>query len=215
MWFAHLCLQSGSINNISSSDPNYPFLNESMPIEVTQSLLSCPVNNSSDTSIENDKSMVQSSLTENVSTQTNIFECENVSTQINVFEYDNVSTQTNILECNNVSVPTDNSVTVIEALKKDLDEKQKIIKILEEQCDIVKKSTEKVYKMYFDTKRKYVTCNKQVKRLKENKNMIYATLRKKLHPDQIEALSRKSNNGLKWSLATIKDALVFKMKWGT
>ncbi|XP_071570738.1 uncharacterized protein [Temnothorax nylanderi] len=196
MWFAHLCSQFESINNISSSNSN-SFLNESMPIEITQSLSSCPINNSS---VENDKSIIQSSPTENVSTQTNIFEC------------DNVSTQTNTFQCDNVSVSTDNSVTIIEALKKEIVEKNKRIETFEKQLDIIKKSTEKVYKMYFDTKRKYAAHYKQVKRLTENKNKIYTILRKKLYPDQIEALRRKSNNGLKWSSVTMKDALVFKMK---
>lgn len=37
----------------------------------------------------------------------------------------------------------------------------------------------------------------------------------RLRPDQIRALTRKSNHGLKWSLPTIRDALEFKLKWGT
>lgn len=45
----------------------------------------------------------------------------------------------------------------------------------------------------------------------ENNNILL----KRLQPEQIQALNRKTNKGLKWSLATIKDALVFKMKWGT
>lgn len=44
MWFAHLYSQFGSINNTFSSHPNYTFSNESISTEVTQSLLSCPVN---------------------------------------------------------------------------------------------------------------------------------------------------------------------------
>lgn len=40
-------------------------------------------------------------------------------------------------------------------------------------------------------------------------------LTSRLRADQIASLERKSNRGLKWNLETIKDALVFKMKWGT
>ncbi|XP_039303296.1 uncharacterized protein LOC120357257 [Solenopsis invicta] len=235
---------SESSNNISLSHPDYSFLNDSIPIEVTQPFLFCPVNKSD--IIKHDESFIQSNLTENVNTQTNIFEYNNVntqtitferhniSTQTNIFEYNNVSTQTNTFEHHNISTQTDtfdisiqtnkfeynnisvdNFVTIVEALKKEIAKKQKRIESLEKQHNIIKKTSNKVYKMYSDIKHKYAAHYKQVKRLKENKNKIYGILDKKLHPDQIEALNRKSNNGLKWSFVTIKDALVFKMKWGT
>ncbi|EZA46377.1 hypothetical protein X777_00222, partial [Ooceraea biroi] len=41
-----------------------------------------------------------------------------------------------------------------------------------------------------------------------------AAVSTKLRPDQIRALTRKSNHGLKWSLPTIRDALELKFKWG-
>ncbi|XP_025995179.1 THAP domain-containing protein 5 [Solenopsis invicta] len=218
---------SESSNNTSLSHPDYSFLNDSMPIEVTQSFLFCPVNKS-DIPIENDESFIQSNLTENVNTQTNIFEYNNVNTQTNTFERHNISTQTNIFEYNNVSTQTntferhnistqtdmfdisiqtnkfeynnisaDNFVTIVEALKKEIAEKQKRIESLEKQHNIIKKTSNKVYKMYSVTKHKYAAHYKQVKLLKKNKNKIYGILDKKLHLDQIEALNRKSNNGLK------------------
>lgn len=95
---------------------------------------------------------------------------------------ENVSTQRNILECNNnVPVPTDNSAAIIQTLKKEIAEKQKIINILEEQNDIIKKGAEKVSKMFHSVKRKYLVNKKEIKRLKEKKNND--NLYKRLQPD--------------------------------
>lgn len=196
VWFADLCSEFGSIiNNITvnslNNSANSDSLNVSM--EATQRLSSCPAinqelnDNSSNASVKDDENVELSKRTENV------------------------STQTNVLECNNV--PIDNSAAIIQTLKKDLTEKQKIIKTLQEQNDIIKKSIEKVSKMYSSTKRKYLAHKKEIKRLRENKNnnIIY----KRLKTEQIQALNRKTNKGLKWSVATVIDALVFRMKWGT
>lgn len=48
----------------------------------------------------------------------------------------------------------------------------------------------------------------------ESKAKTTLALKSRLRADQIASLEKKSSRGLKWSSETIKDALVFKMKWG-
>lgn len=52
-------------------------------------------------------------------------------------------------------------------------------------------------------------------RSEQSKTKLTLSLKSRLRADQIASLERKSNRGLKWTLKTIKDALEFKMKWGT
>ncbi|XP_011159499.2 uncharacterized protein LOC105195682 [Solenopsis invicta] len=195
VWFADLDSQSRSIN-ISSSHSN--FFNVSMPTKAAQSLSSSPVKDplSFDEVIDEEKVIIPSRVTENVSTQTTIDICNNASGRsdkyvaitaalkqeiaeqqriIKTFEKKmiprkltkNISTQTTIDICNNVSVPTDKSATIIVALRKEVAEQQRINKKLEEDCNRIKKSSEKVYKMYFDTKRKYLAYKRKMERLKK------------------------------------------------
>lgn len=141
--FADLDSRFRSINNISSSHSNS--LNVSSPTKPTQLLLFNPINNSAsfDVTVKVEESVIPSRLTEDVSTQTTID------------------------ICNNVSVSSDKSVAIIAALKKEVAEQQRINKILEEECNKVKKNTEKVYKMYFATKRKYLAHKRKMERLKK------------------------------------------------
>ncbi|XP_012536001.1 THAP domain-containing protein 5 isoform X1 [Monomorium pharaonis] len=137
--FSDLGSQSRSIKKISSSHSNS--VNVSTSTEATRLLLLNPVNSSSSFNVSMlnvEESEIPSRLTEDVSTQTTID------------------------ICNNVSLPSDKSVAVITALKKEIAELQRINKIMEEECNKVKKSTEKVYKLYFATKRKYLAHKRKM-----------------------------------------------------
>ncbi|XP_071579887.1 uncharacterized protein [Temnothorax nylanderi] len=101
-----------------------------------------------------------------------------------------------------------------EALLKELEEKNNIIKSLKKQIAATDLSLQNITKLYKVTKKNYFDEKKRLKRLQEYHFKSHAGVSATLRPDQIRALSRKSTNGVKWSLATITDALEFKFKWG-
>jgi len=75
--------------------------------------------------------------------------------------------------------------------------------------------TQKATEKFHTNKSTYDKCRIRLWRLEQSKTKSTLALTSRLRADQIASLERQFNRGLKWSSETIKDALVFKMKWGT
>lgn len=85
IWFADLCSEFGSINNITASPLNTSTNSDSlnMSTEITQRLSSCPAisqefNESSNASVKDDENVELSIRIENVSTEINVLKRTNV-----------------------------------------------------------------------------------------------------------------------------------------
>ena len=74
---------------------------------------------------------------------------------------------------------------------------------------------EKYFKQYVTVRKTNLAYRSKIKRLRNSSTVVMKGMRGRLRKDQFAALQRRSTRGLKWSSATIKDGLQFKMKWGT
>lgn len=115
----------------------------------------------------------------------------------------------NALESNNIEIETK------EALLKELEEKKNIIESLQEQVTVINRKLQHVTKLYKGTKKKYNIEQKRLKRLQNMHIRSHEALSTRLRSDQLEALTRKSTHGLKWSFPTIREGLELKFKCGT
>lgn len=147
------------------------------------------------------------------------------ATDINIFfkeaSFDTLSGFVNI--CNNIElfpVPAYNNTTLTspssptkEELRALLKKQKEEIEVLQRQQEVFKKIVIKSLRGYFAVKAQY---NKyKLKLWHSEQNRVKSKLLYRFHPDQLRALERQSKRGIKWSPETIKDALVFRMKWGT
>lgn len=95
-----------------------------------------------------------------------------------------------------------------------MEKQEKKIKALQHDNKRLNTIAEKAIKQFYTVKSAYNKCRFKLWRLEQSKPKSF-TLTSRLRADQIASLERRSSRGLKWSPETIKDALMFKMKWGT
>ncbi|XP_025268115.1 uncharacterized protein LOC105251607 isoform X2 [Camponotus floridanus] len=107
------------------------------------------------------------------------------------------------------------SIKKIQELQDQLKKQKEEIETLQHVNELLNIVAQKVTEKFHTIKSTYDKCRIRLWRLEQSKIKSTLTLTSRLRADQIASLRRQSNRGLKWSSETIKDALVFKMKWGT
>ncbi|XP_071575011.1 uncharacterized protein [Temnothorax nylanderi] len=131
-------------------------------------------------------------------------------------DVDPLSTSDNICvtsESVHISPPT--ASLTIQELQDELKKQKKEIEALQRDNKLLSTITQKTRKKLYILKSNYDKCRLRLWRSEQSKAKVTFGITSRLHADQIASLGRQSNRGLKWSLETIRDALVFKRKWGT
>ncbi|KAL6444201.1 hypothetical protein ACFW04_001850 [Cataglyphis niger] len=103
----------------------------------------------------------------------------------------------------------------VEALKRRLELKEKEIATLQTKYVSMQKMAGRVFKSYWNMKRQRGRMKTELKRLQDFHRRSHGLLAVRLRQDQLKALCSKTTRGRKWSIPTITDALVYKMKLGT
>lgn len=103
----------------------------------------------------------------------------------------------------------------VEALKRRLELKEKEIAALQTKYVSMQKMAGRVFKSYWNMKRQRERMKTELKRLQDFHRRSHGLLAVRLRQDQLKALCSKTTRGRKWSIPTITDALVYKMKLGT
>jgi len=105
--------------------------------------------------------------------------------------------------------------TKIQKLQDKLKKQKEEIKTLQDKNKLLNTIIQKKTRKMYAVKSNYNKCRLKLWRSEQSKTKLTLFLKSRLRADQIASLERKSSRGLKWTLKTIKDALEFKMKWGT
>lgn len=107
--------------------------------------------------------------------------------------------------------------TKIQELQDKLKKQQEEIEALQHNNKLLNNIIQKKTKKIYAVKSNYDKCRLRLWRSEQSthRTKLTLSLKSRLRADQIVSLQRKSNRGLKWTLKSIKDALEFKMKWGT
>ncbi|XP_070171382.1 THAP domain-containing protein 2-like [Polyergus mexicanus] len=103
----------------------------------------------------------------------------------------------------------------VEDLKRRLELKEKEIAALQTKYVSMQKKAGKIFTSYCNMKRQRERIKTEFKRLQDFHHHSHGLLAVRLRQDQLKALCSKTTRGRKWSIPTITDALVYKMKLGT
>lgn len=103
----------------------------------------------------------------------------------------------------------------VEALKERLELKEKEIAALQTKYVSMQKKAGRIFTSYCNMKRQRERMKTELKRLQDFHRHSHGLLAVRLRQDQLKALCSKTTRGRKWSIPTITDALVYKMKLGT
>ncbi|XP_029672070.1 THAP domain-containing protein 2-like [Formica exsecta] len=103
----------------------------------------------------------------------------------------------------------------VEALKERLELKEKEIAALQTKYVSIQKKAGRIFTSYCNMKRQRERMKTELKRLQDFHRHSHGLLAVRLRQDQLKALCSKTTRGRKWSIPTITDALVYKMKLGT
>ncbi|XP_036147613.1 uncharacterized protein LOC118647242 isoform X1 [Monomorium pharaonis] len=111
--------------------------------------------------------------------------------------------------------PVEESVKEIVDLKQQLELKEKELAALQTKHISMQKIADRVFKIYHNIKRQNETMKTKLKRLQCSYCRSSKLFAPKLHEDQLKALCSNTTRGRKWSIQSITDGLIYKMKWGT
>lgn len=103
----------------------------------------------------------------------------------------------------------------VETLKQRLELKEKELAALQTKHISIQKVAGRVFKSYCNIKRQHETMKTKLIRIQDFYRHSSGLFAEKLRQDQLKALYSKTTRGRKWSVQTITDGLIYKMKWDT
>ncbi|XP_071576398.1 uncharacterized protein [Temnothorax nylanderi] len=103
----------------------------------------------------------------------------------------------------------------IEMLKENIRSKEEAFQKLQQKLNLLQAANSKLYIRYLNMKKLQKIANRDLKRCQEKNINSHIALQTRLRKDQIRGLTGRSTRGIKWSSASVREGLIYKMKMGT